>query len=214
MPRWKCKVCGYTHEGDAAPEKCPVCGADRIRFVEVDEHGDEIPVVGELVLETPTQEVIQKPRTFRERLVSLVLKHHLHPVSVHFPNGVLPVAVIFLALTILLGLTTFMEAAFYNLIAVLLVMPLVMITGYLEWQRRYEGAKTILFITKISCALVVLVSLLILVVWRIVDPTVGDAESANRLAYFSLSLVMLGAAGIAGFLGRKLVFDVRDKSSK
>lgn len=25
MKKWKCKVCGYIHEGDSAPEFCPVC---------------------------------------------------------------------------------------------------------------------------------------------------------------------------------------------
>ena len=25
MTKWKCKVCGYVHEGDNAPEQCPVC---------------------------------------------------------------------------------------------------------------------------------------------------------------------------------------------
>ena len=24
--KFVCQVCGYVHEGDAAPEKCPVCG--------------------------------------------------------------------------------------------------------------------------------------------------------------------------------------------
>ena len=27
MKKFVCKVCGYVHEGDSAPEKCPVCGA-------------------------------------------------------------------------------------------------------------------------------------------------------------------------------------------
>jgi rubrerythrin len=27
-----CKVCGHTHEGDEAPEKCPVCGANANAF--------------------------------------------------------------------------------------------------------------------------------------------------------------------------------------
>lgn len=30
---WRCSLCGYVHEGDAAPESCPVCGADRAEFV-------------------------------------------------------------------------------------------------------------------------------------------------------------------------------------
>ena len=25
VKKWKCKVCGYIHEGDSAPESCPIC---------------------------------------------------------------------------------------------------------------------------------------------------------------------------------------------
>ncbi|MBQ0133534.1 MAG: NADH peroxidase, partial [Clostridiales bacterium] len=25
MAKWVCSVCGYVHEGDEAPEKCPQC---------------------------------------------------------------------------------------------------------------------------------------------------------------------------------------------
>ncbi|WP_295936367.1 Na(+)-translocating NADH:ubiquinone reductase subunit C [uncultured Alistipes sp.] len=34
---FKCTVCGYIHEGKAAPEKCPVCGAPVSAFVEIKE---------------------------------------------------------------------------------------------------------------------------------------------------------------------------------
>ena len=27
MAKWVCSVCGYVHEGDTPPEKCPVCNA-------------------------------------------------------------------------------------------------------------------------------------------------------------------------------------------
>ncbi len=33
-----CTVCGYVHEGDEAPEKCPLCGAPRSKFREIDEN--------------------------------------------------------------------------------------------------------------------------------------------------------------------------------
>lgn len=29
---WKCSVCGYTHEGNEAPEACPKCGAPKEKF--------------------------------------------------------------------------------------------------------------------------------------------------------------------------------------
>jgi Na+-transporting NADH:ubiquinone oxidoreductase subunit C len=33
--KFKCKVCGYVHEGDKAPEKCPVCSAPASEFEEL-----------------------------------------------------------------------------------------------------------------------------------------------------------------------------------
>ena len=30
--KYVCSVCGYVHEGDSAPEKCPVCGAPAEKF--------------------------------------------------------------------------------------------------------------------------------------------------------------------------------------
>lgn len=32
MAKWICKVCGYTHYGDEAPETCPQCGATKSQF--------------------------------------------------------------------------------------------------------------------------------------------------------------------------------------
>ena len=34
MKKFVCSVCGYVHEGDSAPEKCPVCGAPASKFIE------------------------------------------------------------------------------------------------------------------------------------------------------------------------------------
>lgn len=33
MAKWTCTVCGYVYEGDAAPEKCPTCGAAASKFM-------------------------------------------------------------------------------------------------------------------------------------------------------------------------------------
>ena len=34
MKKWVCPVCGYVHEGDTAPEKCPLCGVPGEKFKE------------------------------------------------------------------------------------------------------------------------------------------------------------------------------------
>ena len=35
MKKFICKVCGYVHEGDTAPESCPKCKAPASAFEEV-----------------------------------------------------------------------------------------------------------------------------------------------------------------------------------
>ena len=37
MKKFVCSVCGYVHEGDSAPEVCPVCGAPAEKFIEPSE---------------------------------------------------------------------------------------------------------------------------------------------------------------------------------
>ena len=34
MKKFVCPVCGYVHEGESAPEKCPVCGVPGSKFIE------------------------------------------------------------------------------------------------------------------------------------------------------------------------------------
>lgn len=34
MKKWICPVCGYVHEGDTPPEKCPQCGVPGAKFTE------------------------------------------------------------------------------------------------------------------------------------------------------------------------------------
>jgi quercetin dioxygenase-like cupin family protein len=36
MKKWRCTVCGYIHEGEQPPEKCPNCGAPKEKFVAVE----------------------------------------------------------------------------------------------------------------------------------------------------------------------------------
>ena len=51
MKKFRCTVCGYVYEGDAAPEKCPLCKAPASKFVEVvEEEGGALTFVDEHVI--------------------------------------------------------------------------------------------------------------------------------------------------------------------
>ena len=38
MKKFVCSVCGYVYEGEAAPEKCPVCGVGADKFIKQDDN--------------------------------------------------------------------------------------------------------------------------------------------------------------------------------
>jgi rubredoxin len=207
VKQWECTVCGYIHTGNEPPEKCPVCGADKSKFIEI---VSEEPVETEMDQPRPEDKKMDskpEPPISRPKLnpiFDLMIKHHVHPISVHIPNGVIPASVIFIVLAALFNFCGLSQAAFYNLIFVVLTLPLVLFSGYNEWQKKYGGQLTRLFKTKIICAAVVSLTAVILVIWLFIDPQA--TTSSSNLLFLLINLVMLTAAGIAGFIGGKFVF--------
>jgi rubrerythrin len=35
MKRWRCIICGYIHEGESPPYRCPICAAPARMFEEI-----------------------------------------------------------------------------------------------------------------------------------------------------------------------------------
>jgi uncharacterized membrane protein len=132
--------------------------------------------------------------------------NHLHPISVHSPNGIVPVAVFFLVLVVLFQFSNLENAVYFNMVAVLFSMPLVVLTGYVTWQKKYKGIKTSVFKIKIAASCVVTAILSGLIFWRIVQPDVLSSPSLDRWLFLMWSLILLAAVGLAGHLGGQLVF--------
>ena len=42
-----CTVCGYVHEGDQAPERCPQCGVPASKFKEIVDNGEALQFITE-----------------------------------------------------------------------------------------------------------------------------------------------------------------------
>ncbi len=218
MKKWRCTVCGYIHDGDEPPEKCPVCGADKSLFEEIIEEAPAEQPDSKTAQEKTTQapaapesmDPEPEPKTVFDRLfrfkIQMMLKHHAHPVSVHIPNGVLPVSFVLMILSTLTGATSLATAAHINMVFVVLTLPFVLFSGYIEWQHRYKGLRSSRFITKIICAGIVTVTSVLLVLWWVSDPGILQTASLARMAFLFIGLIMLTAAAIAGWIGGKLVF--------
>jgi rubredoxin len=230
MRKWKCTVCGYIHFGDEPPEKCPVCGAPRSRFIDITEPEAPAPEPSapapaketESLKEEAEITAASKPAAadqpaapepvspFKDSryrwFFDLMTRYHGHPISVHIPNGLLPVSILFIFLSALFNLKGMAGAATYNMAIVAISMPLVLFSGWVDWQNRFNGALTNVFIVKIVCGIVVSVCAWFLFIWLLVNPEVVTTPQPSRVAFFMINLIMLGAAGTAGWYGGKLVF--------
>lgn len=213
VKRWRCSVCGYVHTGDEPPETCPICEAPKRMFVEIDADGKALEKIDAEEVDPAMAQLSEKEQkkssSLFDKFAKLSLKLHLHPITTHFPNGILPVVVVFLGLSVYFNIVSLETAAYYNLIFVLFMLPMVLLTGFMEWQKRYKGLKTAIFIIKIICSLTVLALVNVLVFWRWLDPGVMAEGSPTRLIYLGIAAGMLAVVGLAGHLGGKLVFGSR-----
>ncbi len=70
-----CAVCGYIYEGDAAPEKCPICKAPASKFSELKDEGETtyatVHRIGDGKPEGVSQEMIDD---LRNRVVRLIVR--------------------------------------------------------------------------------------------------------------------------------------------
>lgn len=210
---WVCGVCGYLHKGETPPDTCPVCAAGKAAFTPYPETGENVPQDPPQTAdpqatpmapeeEVPTEDPAPSDgvHPYIPLMDALIKEHHAHPISVHFPNGVIPVAVFFFLMGALFPASSFSLAAYFNLTMVFLALPLVLYTGYVEWRDNYRMALTPVFKIKIGCAAATTACVSILVIWRSFSPDAGG------ILYALLHIVALITTGVAGHYGGKLVF--------
>lgn len=222
MKAWQCSVCKYVHKGDTPPAKCPVCGVGKEKFVEVEldeETGKPVAPSAKKPKAAPAAQAeaqpteakaepepgpAPEPETGFEKIKALSIQHHAHPVLVHTPNGLLPVSVLLFILARLFDAPLLMKAGAINMVFVFLSMPLVLYTGYLEWEKKYQKADTPIFKVKILAAALTAVACAISLIWLWISPHV--LFTPQGWVFLLINVVMVAGAGIAGHIGGKLVF--------
>ena len=219
MKKWKCSVCGYIHKGNEPPEKCPVCGADKSKFSLAESDTSALAkdtnINGDTQTKNTSKEQTKETGKVLNRInvidkypnfTKLLTKYHLHPITVHIPNGVLPLSVLFTIIAIIFNNNSFATASNVNMIFVFFSMPLVLFSGYIDWINRYGGKMTKIFRIKIWCGISVTVLTFILVVWRIIQPDILSKGFSSNTLFIFIHFMVLIIATVAGFYGGKLVF--------
>ncbi len=222
MKKWKCSVCGYIHTGDEPPETCPVCGADKSKFVLIEPEEassgnddksevekEKVSVSDEEIKHAENVQTAESKKILIDKYPKLsqyMTKFHAHPVSVHIPNGVLPLAVIFTFMAAIFDSEAFATAASINMTFVFFSMPFVLFSGYVDWVNRFGGNMTKIFRIKMICGALVTLLTFILTIWWLAQPGILWKESGSSALFMFLHILTLVPAVVAGFYGGKLVF--------
>ena len=211
MKVWQCSVCKYIHRGNMPPAKCPVCNVGSKKFKEIAESSipekiirrnqspkkktgnQPLPQESKVSKEAPVVDLDKK--TFFDNMKNFLIKHHAHPVSVHTPNGILPVAVLLWVLSWIFDSQLMAKVAAINMIFVIVALPFVIFTGVLEWQKKYNSAMTLIFKLKILSAALTTVTCAISLIWYFLDPNI--LITPKGWIFIVINVIMLAAAGIA-----------------
>ena len=85
-------------------------------------------------------------------------------------------------------------------------MPLVLVTGAIDWFNRYNGNITQIFRIKMICGGIVTLLSFIIALWWILDPEIYLGSRLRTGLFIFVNMIDLAAAVVAGFYGGKLVF--------
>jgi predicted heme/steroid binding protein/uncharacterized membrane protein len=144
-------------------------------------------------------------------LVEAYLDLHPHPVAVHFPIALTLVSAAFLILYLVTGIESLVDAAYYALLAGIIVSPVTMLTGVVSWWYNYGHKLKPTFNGKAGLSVALFVAGVVTVgLWAVNRDAFLERETVGWIC-FALVIVMSGLVLSLGKLGGTLVFPPREK---
>ena len=132
---------------------------------------------------------------------------HLHPIFVHFPQALFPVAFAALSTYLMTEVRQFETGAFVCALFGLLAAPVTTATGFFDWWNRYQAYMTSVFKIKITGSFVLMALAGPAVVLRAFHPNLAILPlGALGWAYFGLLAACTATCVVLGHYGGKLVF--------
>lgn len=154
------------------------------------------------------------PKKSLQSVIDDILKTFIfHAVASHFVNGLVPIAVLFLGLTLVTANIYFDHTVFHLFIMTALAIPFVLFSGIHDWRVKFHGGKAPIFYRKIKLGITLAILCTIIIALRMNYPdpiAVGGWVAGLYIACIALTLPVVT---ILGHLGGKLAFMVRQQKS-
>jgi uncharacterized membrane protein len=127
-----------------------------------------------------------------------------HAIAAHFSNGLIPVAVLYLLLTLSTGSTYFEHTVEHLLLIVVMAIPVSFLSGINDWKKKYRAAKAPVFIKKIRLSFLLFTLCISAVAIRLSIPDVMNRQGVEHWIYIALLFSMLPVVTLLGHYGGKL----------
>ena len=135
-----------------------------------------------------------------------MLRRHPHPMTVHFPIAFMMLFPILNILYLISGNESFETSAFHILVAGLVFSPVAMLTGPYNWWLNYAGKWSKVIGIKIFGSLVLIILVLVIFLWRTIQPDILLQPSAPRIFYMILCFTLPLIVTVLGWFGAKMTF--------
>jgi succinate dehydrogenase hydrophobic anchor subunit len=127
-----------------------------------------------------------------------------HAIAAHFSNGLIPVAVLYLLLTLSTGNTYFEHTVEHLIVIVMMAIPFSFFSGIHDWKAKFRGAKAPIFIKKIRLSFLLFFLCASAVGMRLSIPDVMNRHGFEHWLYVALLFFMLPVVTLLGHYGGKL----------
>jgi hypothetical protein len=127
-----------------------------------------------------------------------------HAIAAHFSNGLIPVSVLYLLLTLSTGNLYFEHTVEHLIVIVLMAIPVSFYSGIHDWKKKYRAAKAPIFINKIRLSCLLFLFCASAVGIRLAIPDVMSRTGIEHWLYLALLFSMLPVVTLLGHYGGKL----------
>jgi len=138
----------------------------------------------------------------------------LHAVASHFINGLVPVAVLYLALTLATGNAYFEHTVVHLVVVTFCMIPVSFLSGIRDWRIKFKSSKAPVFYRKIALSVTLLILCIVTVAIRLGRPDLAAGTGAVAWLYRGCLFIMLPVVVLLGHFGGKLAFLVRQGNNR
>ncbi|MDP6178802.1 MAG: cytochrome b5 domain-containing protein [Desulfatiglandales bacterium] len=178
-------------------------------------HGTEVlekyPQIGVLKKKEIDERVIPEALSWLLARIPM-LRHHPHPMTVHFPIVFMFSTTIFNTLYLITRIKAFELTALHSLGAGILFTPVAILTGLYTWWLNYLAKPVRAMTIKQRASIILFFIEVTAFIWRIAVPDILDSPGVASVIYFLLVISMLSLVTIIGWFGAQLTFPIEQKS--